>query len=59
MTATELARLVAEMRTCQREYFRTRSGSALESSGAAERRVDRAVEEVLRQPTLTFGDDPR
>jgi hypothetical protein len=52
MTAPELARLVAEMRSAQRESFRTRSPGALEKSRAAERRVDKAVMECLDQPPL-------
>jgi hypothetical protein len=47
-TVEELARLVNEMRTAQKEYFRTRSGSALENSKRLERKVDEAVGEVLR-----------
>jgi hypothetical protein len=52
VTCTDLARLVADMRRAQREYFRTRSSAALEASKALERRVDRAVEDCLRQPSL-------
>jgi phosphate uptake regulator len=56
MTAVELARLVAEMRRVQRHYFRTRNQDELEASKRLERDVDRAVEEVLRQPTLFDGE---
>ena len=52
MTAVYLAKLVADMRNAQREYFRTKSSAALGMSKALERRVDRAVEDVLRQPSL-------
>jgi hypothetical protein len=44
----ELARLVAEMRAAQREYFRTRSTDALARSKSLERRVDEEVAGVLR-----------
>lgn len=56
MTVRELAELVAEMRRLQREYFRTRSSTALESSKVLEKRVDRAVLECLEQPSLFGGD---
>ena len=46
-----LIEAVSEMRHRQREYFRTRSKSALEAAQAAERKVDRLLEE-LRQPRL-------
>jgi hypothetical protein len=52
LSVRELAQLVADMRAKQREYFRTRSSAALEASKTAERKVDKACEEVLRQPTL-------
>lgn len=55
MEAIELARLVADCRRAQKQYFRTRSTGALEESKRLERRLDEAVEEILRQPTL-FGD---
>lgn len=37
--------LVAEMRHAQKEYFRTRSSSALEQSKRLERQVDEALRE--------------
>lgn len=52
MTAVELAKLVADMRNAQKEYFRTRSGPALEKSKQLEKRVDTAVKELLDQPQL-------
>jgi hypothetical protein len=58
MTAVDLAKLVAHMRTQQREYFRTRSSAALDASKAAEKAVDRAVKECLDQPSL-FGKESR
>lgn len=47
MTATELAKLVAKMRHAQKEYFRTRSTSALEESKRLERQVDEACQAIL------------
>jgi len=52
MTLRELADLVAEMRHAQRDYFRTKSGAALDRARTLERRVDRAITEVLKQPEL-------
>ncbi len=43
----ELAKLIADMRSAQKEYFRTRSDSALASAKALERRVDEAVKGIL------------
>ena len=58
MTTRELAVIAKEMRDAQRAYFKpsTRSNATLEASKAAEKRLDRAIEEVLDGPTL-FGDD--
>jgi phosphate uptake regulator len=55
MTARELAELVAEMRSAQKEYFRTKNPAAIERSKQLERKVDAACRQVLEQPTL-FGD---
>lgn len=46
--------LVAEMRTAQRAYFRTRSGQALDESKRLERRVDELLKSVSvsKQGTL-------
>lgn len=52
MTLRQLAELVQEMRNAQRDYFRTRSGSALDNSKRLEKRVDEALGEVLSQPGL-------
>ncbi len=52
MTAMELAHLVLEMRKAQKHYFRTRGQGDLEFSKQLEKRLDRAVEEIIRQPTL-------
>ncbi len=56
MSATELARLVAEMRSAQKEYFRTKSPTALDRSKQLERAVDQACKQILSQPSL-FSDD--
>ena len=52
MSVEQLASLVQEMRNAQREYFRTRSGPALEKSKRLEKQVDDALGAVLRQPGL-------
>jgi hypothetical protein len=52
MTVRELAKLVAEMRAAQRQYFRLKSTATLDESIRLERLVDRAVREVLEQPRL-------
>lgn len=56
MSTAELARLVADMRRAQKEYFRTKSSGALERSKSLERQVDQAVQEAIEQPSL-FGRD--
>lgn len=48
MTLEELAQLGLNMRRAQKEYFRTRSQSALEESKRCERMFDEAVADVLR-----------
>jgi hypothetical protein len=55
MEAVALARLVADMRRSQKDYFRTRSSAALEESKRLEKAVDAAVREALEQPTLFGG----
>jgi len=54
MTAETLASLVAEMRHAQKEYFRTRSTSALEESKRLEAKVDRCVDRILDEQTTLF-----
>ena len=52
MTAREFFDLVSDMRSKQREYFRTRSTSVLNESKALERRVDdeiRRVKQILEE----------
>ncbi len=58
MTVLELAFLVAEMRKAQKHYFRTRGQGDLEFSKQLEKRVDKAVEEVIRQPALFDLEQP-
>lgn len=47
MTLQEFAKLVAELRHCQREYFRTMNPFALEQSKRLEREVDKRCAEIL------------
>ena len=54
MTVTELARVVQEMRHAQKEYFRTRSQSALEQSKRLEKKVDRCCEIVMQEQQNLF-----
>ncbi|MEO1527711.1 MAG: hypothetical protein AAFX06_19955 [Planctomycetota bacterium] len=57
MTNDDFIALVHQMRTAQKEYFRTRDGSVLSRSKELERRVDQAVAELQdRQPSL-FDED--
>lgn len=60
MDPMNLARLVAEMRAAQREYFRTRSDTAKRTAMHLEGKVDRALRDVLEQPSLLPGlaDNP-
>jgi hypothetical protein len=46
MTAKEFFDLVSEMRSKQKEYFRTRSTSVLSESKTLERRVDAEIMRV-------------
>ena len=46
MTAREFFDKVAQMRQCQKEYFKTRSGMALQKSKAVEREIDAEIERV-------------
>jgi hypothetical protein len=50
------ARLVADLRSAQRDYFRTRTDEALVRAKDLERKVDAALREVL-SPTLFGADD--
>lgn len=46
MTAREFFDIVSEMRSKQKEYFRTRSSSVLSESKTLERRVDDEIRRV-------------
>lgn len=48
MTFDEFRALVAEMRSAQKEYFRTRSAAALSRSKKLERDVDQALLRLAR-----------
>lgn len=43
MESSDFIKLVADMRHAQKEYFRTRSGDALEASKRLEKAVDTAI----------------
>lgn len=57
MDHAEFVRLVAAMRTAQREYFRTRSTGALDRSKGLEKRVDKAIKEALDGQPRLFDED--
>lgn len=46
MDARQFFDKVAYMRKCQKEYFRTRSATALRQSKAVEAEIDREIERV-------------
>ena len=46
MTFPEFLKLASAMRQAQKEHDRTRSDSALETSKAAERKLDQAIMEI-------------
>lgn len=47
MTLIDLAKLVADMRQFQKQYFRTRTPSALDESKRMEKAVDKACADIL------------
>jgi hypothetical protein len=55
MDHEQFAKLVAEMRQAQTEYFRTRSTTALEQSKRLERQVDKALQELADKQGKLFG----
>lgn len=55
MTLDEFAALVQKMRNSQREYFRTKSGTALEESKRLEREVDKALQKLKDKQREMFG----
>ena len=57
MKIDELARLVRQMRDAQRTYFRERSPQSLSFAKELERRIDRAVSDVLDKQAKLFGVD--
>jgi hypothetical protein len=58
MSVRELAKLVAEMRAAQRQYFRLKSSATLDESIRLEKFVDRTVRDVLERPMLfAHGED--
>lgn len=57
MDHIDFVRLVAEMRTAQREFFRTRSTAALDRSRSLERRVDEALRRELDGQGTLFEED--
>lgn len=57
MLMIEFVKLVEGMRNSQKDYFRTRSKSALESSKRLEERVDKALVEMFSGQTKLFEMD--
>jgi hypothetical protein len=55
VTLEEFAKLVAEMRSAQKEYFRTRSTSSLETSKRLEKQVDQALKETAGKQSQLFS----
>jgi len=47
MDATDLARIVQEMRNAQKEYFRVPNQSTLVEAKRQEKKVDRCLEHLL------------
>jgi hypothetical protein len=54
----DLVRLVEDMRTWQREYFKTRSSVALETSKECERKVDAWIRQ-FRNPQASLFEKGR
>jgi hypothetical protein len=52
MTQSEFIELVAQMRTAQKTYFKTRSKTILEQSKALERQVDAAVVQLTEKEAI-------
>jgi hypothetical protein len=53
----DLARLVADMRNAQRQYFRTSSASALAEAKRLEKRVDETIKFLLNPQRDLFDAD--
>lgn len=56
MTYAEFVALVLRLRQAQKAYFRGRGQNALAESKVLEQKVDRAIEEQTRQPSLFDGE---
>jgi hypothetical protein len=56
MDQAEFTKLVAEMRHAQKEYFRTKSSSALDDSKRLERQVDAALKALADGQKKLFGE---
>jgi len=52
----KLAESVQQMRTAQKEYFRTRSSISLTSSKKLEKEVDDMVKDAVTAPLISQGD---
>lgn len=52
----QLMQAVQRMRTAQREYFRTRSDSALEQARTQERQVDALLVSLADRQCSLFGE---
>jgi hypothetical protein len=56
MTLKEFAECVADMRHAQKDYFRTRSKSALDNSIRMEKEVDKKLQEIHNQQLTLFDN---
>jgi len=55
MQADGFVKLVADLRHSQKEFFRTRSDTAMRDAKRLEREVDKAIENLLK-PSLFSGE---
>lgn len=58
MNVVDLALVVSSCRAAQKEYFRTRSDSALNESKRLEKKLDRCVAMVLQGQQELFTKEP-
>ena len=56
MTVEELAELCSEVRHAQKEYFRTRSQTALAKSKMLEAKLDQCVDRVMSKQKRLFDE---
>jgi hypothetical protein len=56
MTLTEYAKMVRQMRQCQKLYFESRGKPALLCAKEQERNVDKATDAILAPPSLFDKD---